>query len=402
MFLSSIVEIRPTLETMKITSLVLALLLLVGRTIAQRSAPVVAFEAQGAGWALDRGSVVKVDPNTGKWTRFYVDEDSTNAGEQMIGFTSQNSPLVQGEIKHVSVAHNGSIWMVSAASEVSVFDGRQWETITGVCKHHGSAYHCFDDALLTDRSLRLVTCSGVYEVSTNDYKVRTLLEVSSWSSVTVDLESSDTLRLKGHLRGWYSLSTRVSSITDTELAYLWIRTDPETSASYAGGLERSLQLRRELMPDVEWVYGDHPYVKAGLPPYPHELAAPLPHHGGSRNALAYSIARDSSDNVYIASQHGVVIVPTTERDLTPSHSSQQMSISIVPNPANTTATIELGHDVEGSGSVEVISRGRSTVLRLDLTSRQTTLDISRLPVGWYTVVVTIGTSHTSKALLVAR
>lgn len=387
---------------MKITTLVLALLLLVGRSIAQKSAPVVAFEAQGVGWALDHNTVVKVDPNTGRWTRFYVDEDSTNAGEQMIRFTSQNSPLVQGKIKHVSVAHNGSIWMVSAASEVSVFDGKQWETITGVCKHHGSAYRCFDDALLTDRSLRLVTCSGVYEVSTNDYKVRTLLEVSSWSSVTVELESFDTLRLKGHLRGWYSLSTRVSSINDTELAYLWIRTDPETSAPYARGLERSLQLRRDLMPDVEWVYGDHPYVKAGLPPYPHELTAPLGHHGGSRDALAYSIARDNSDNVYIATEHGVMIVPTTARDLTPSPTSQQMSISIVPNPANTTVTIVLGQDVEGSGSVEVISQERSTVLRHELTSKQTTLDVSRLSVGWYTVVVTIGTTRSTNALLVAR
>jgi len=387
---------------MKITTLVLALLILVGRSIAQRSVPVVAFEAQGAGWALDRNSVVKIDPNTGKWVRFYVDEDSTNAGKQMIRLTSLNSPLVQGEIKHVSVAHNGSIWMVSASSEVSVFDGKQWETITRVCNHRGAARGCFEDALLTERSLRLVTCSGVYEVSTNVYKVRKLLEVSSWASVAVDLESFDTLRLKGHLRGWYSLSTRASSITDTELAYLWIRTDPETSAPYARGLESTLRLRRDLMPDTEWLLGDHPFVKDGLDPYPHELAAPPSHNGWSWIAQAYSIARDSSDNVYIATQNGVVIVPTTARDLTPAHLSQQMSINIVPNPVNFTVTIELGQDIEGSGSIEVISTEGSAMQRAELRSRQTTLDVSRMPVGWYTVVVTIGASRTSQALLVAR
>lgn len=278
-------------------------------------------KAQGWYWMIKEKTLIRTDTTTGE--QYYpsvqvvqenrLDDEtrsqfSTTYYPTMIRLSSVNSSLVPGKISRVFVRNTGSVLFVSEAGDVSILENEHWETINGLCATKRAYHKCLNDAILDSNELRVITCTGVCVLDLKTYHLKYVLNVSSWSNTRPTLASPDKIILCGDLRGWYSLSTGTSSISDSVLRHQWIRTDPASFPAMEHQLKMSLKLRQTLLPELAWELGSAPYLYDTSEFIPHDLLAPLPDHS-SHYELALDLAVDQQENIYCATTHGVIILP---------------------------------------------------------------------------------------------
>jgi hypothetical protein len=100
--------------------------------------------------------------------------------------------------------------------------------------------------------------------------------------------------------------------------------------------------------------------------------------------------------------YGTAIPVRTSLSVESHHEAPSSSriVSIIPNPANTSATVDLM--LRGAGSVEVIDSRGETQFHISTTSERIVIDTRSLPGGIYRLVLRSEGEVDSEAMIVVR
>jgi len=89
--------------------------------------------------------------------------------------------------------------------------------------------------------------------------------------------------------------------------------------------------------------------------------------------------------------------PLNDFNAIPNPAVKDASLSIFPNPMTEVLTVHLQQlQADTAHHIQILGISGEPVLHLPLLQHQTSLDLSHLPRGWYTVHLHIGSKRTSK------
>ncbi len=111
---------------------------------------------------------------------------------------------------------------------------------------------------------------------------------------------------------------------------------------------------------------------------------------------------DVNGTVFIASREGIIVIPTTTDDEEERLASALAALQIHPNPATNHVLLDLPAVPTEDVTVRLIDASGSTVRTAMIRTPSTTLDVSTLPTGMYTVVVSTTKSRMGRPLVIQR
>lgn len=116
----------------------------------------------------------------------------------------------------------------------------------------------------------------------------------------------------------------------------------------------------------------------------------------------FDMVSDMNGTVYIASREGIIVIPATIDDEEERLASPLATLQIRPNPASNHVMLDIPAIPTEDVTARLIDASGSTVRTAIKRAQSTTLDVSTLPTGMYTVVVSTPNNRVGRPLVIQR
>ncbi len=397
---------------------------------------------QKAHWFIFQGDLYHVDESFAKTSKLssnfrywsgrenssenYRSEFDSSDYPNMQRWTSKTTPLVQGRIKFVETAKDGRVWMVNGDSEVSIFDGTAWETISRMCVREQHDRYCFETAKLYDDVLRVVNCGGIVDVSLETGRKTQRFTSGGWGDAYVMLRLDKIAQFRGrYLHGIIdvddnTLRYHVSDGLSRDDADTIRSTYRTTRVATAKLLIQELQNSHfsntsstcpvahdsdedgrscglaTMQPDPDAV---RVLIGSGII---EEISGWMCGTGLSETETVYDITSDNNGTIFLATSMGVVVLPDTAGGIAEKRSADDLSLSLSPNPASNLVRVSLASNVPVGTTISVLDITGRVVFSITNPESVVVIDVSRLSVGSYQVVVSSAYARTTRQLYVMK
>ncbi|MBS1562719.1 MAG: T9SS type A sorting domain-containing protein [Bacteroidetes bacterium] len=393
-------------------------------------------EAPDATWMLSEGVVLRKSRSTEELqsssrltfknkviqtTRMKLDSATFPT---MFRYTSKNSPLLSGSITRLLIDEQHRLWAFDDDGDASMFDGEKWETIPHTRPGSPTFRYDFDqgmfDVIIQNGVLRLATSSYIDEIDLRSLKRTTLLESSNILEgplflafdVLVDDKSRNVVYLDNTAQRAYKLELREPHIVSDQARTIPLSA-PGTPVQrfFEQRLTTiDLDLHNAIERSVER-YLDS-LENGRIQVFLRSLGACCCDRGRcciGWGALSpypfgeyFDMVSDVNGTVFIASREGIIVIPASSDEEEERQASTLAALHIHPNPATNHVLLDLPVVPTEDVMVRLIDASGSTVRTAMIRTPSTTLDVSTLPNGMYTVVVSTKKTRVGRPLVIQR
>jgi hypothetical protein len=393
-------------------------------------------EVPDATWMLSEGVILRMSRSTEELqsssqlkfrnkviqtTRVKIDSATFPT---MFCYTSKNSPLLSGSITRLLIDEQRRLWAFDDDGDASMFDGEKWETIRHTQQGTPTFRYDFDegmfDVVIQNGVLRVATGKYVDEINLRSLKRTTLLESEYFLEgplfVSYDILADDRFH------------TIVYLDTSAHRAYKLQLQEPHDVSDQAqtipfGVPSASVPTNREQQPTA--IDRDlHDAIETSIQRYQDSLEVGAiqvflrtlgacccnsgrcciewatfdPYPFGKY----FDMVSDVNGTVYIASREGIIVIPSTVDGKAERLASPLAALQIHPNPAANHVLLDLPAVPTEDVTARLIDASGSTVRTATIRALSTTLDVSTLPTGMYTVVVSTASNRVGRPLVIQR
>lgn len=393
-------------------------------------------EAPDATWMLSEGVILRMSRSTEvlqsssrltfrnkviQTTRMKLDSATL---PMMFCYTSKNSPLLSGSITRLLIDEQHRLWAFDDDGDASMFDGEKWETIPHTRLGSSTFSYDFDegmfDVVIQNGVLRVATHMYVDEIDLGSLKRKTLLESSFILEgpqflafdILVDDRFHDIVYLDTTAHHAYKLQLEEPhdisdqahaiplSVPGTPVPRYFEQQATAIDRDLHDAIEKSVERYLDSLEngDIQVFLRslgacccDRGRCCIGwdaLDPYPF--------------GKYFDMVSDVNGTVYIASREGIIVIPATIDDEKERLASPLAALQIHPNPATNHVLLDLPAVPTEDVTVRLIDASGSTVRTAMIRTQSSTLDVSALPNGMYTVVVSTTKSRVGRPLVIQR
>ncbi|CAN5478569.1 hypothetical protein BH10BAC6_BH10BAC6_11710 [soil metagenome] len=339
----------------------------------------------------------------------------------IVRYTSETTPLVQGRIVRILLDDRNRLWAFSDDGGASMFDGVNWETF--LRKGGKSESHWPDDrttdVIMHNGVIRIATPSYVDEIDIQSLKRSRLLEIRGGSGYTAFVDLDNIV--------YYSYLTvsQIDLLANTAAIVCWRETNEDTTSAFylAPSIPDITRASTQLITSTRYISNDvlRQIERVSFAQHPNRYAPSslresmfgmgletldnIPAIGWTyqRDGAYLDMITDANGTVYLAGFDGITVIPSPPQERTTQADEVLISsMSLYPNPASHHATIEFPNVPAKETTAMLVDASGNIVYSLSLQNPATLLDLSSLPVGMYTVVLTTERKRTARSLIVQR
>lgn len=393
-------------------------------------------EAPDATWMLSEGVILRMSRSTEELqsssglkfrnkviqsTRMKLDSATFPT---MFRYTSKNSPLLSGSITRILIDEQRRLWAFDDDGDASMFDGEKWETIRHTRQGTPAFRYDFDeglfDVVIQNGVLRVATSTYVDEIDLRSLKRTTLLESSFilegplflafdiladdrfHNIVCLDTTAHHAYKLQ--LEEPHNVSDQARtiplSVSGTQVPRYFEQQLTAIDRDLHDAIEQSVERYLDSLENGELQVFLRSLgaccCNSGRCCMGWELLAPYAF------GKYFDLISDVNGTVYIASNEGIIVIPATIDDEEERLASPLAAFQIHQNPATNHVFVDLPSVPTEDVTARLIDASGSTVRTAMIRTQSTTLDVSALPTGMYTVVVSTAKGRVGRPLVIQR